>query len=146
MLMQGLSSLVTAIMAAGDVAMLDARDPRLAHRAVVDLDRTGTPGAKAVLRRFAVEIKAKPDPEVGLRVSGLTRATWDAVVQGSLAPVEEGYRAWYILLECERTRLQHMIHQLPAGEAECLYRVGAAWALDSTDRKNRPSEALLASI
>lgn len=146
MSMQGLSYLLASIMAAGDVAALDARDPRLAHLALVELDRFQIPAALSLLQRFGVEVRTTPDPEVGLRVSGLTQATWDAVADGLLEPLEDGHRVWFVLSGRERARLWRQVRHLPIGEAECLYRVGAAWALASTDRKNRANEGASASM
>lgn len=135
MSVQGLSLLLASIMAAGDVAALDAVDPRLAHRAVVSLDRMGTLTSRALLDRYGVTVHAKPDPEVGLRVRGLTRATWDAVAAGMLSAHEDGHAAWFGMAGQEQARLARMLNRLPAGERECLYLVGAAWAAASTARK-----------
>jgi hypothetical protein len=135
MSVQGLSLLVASIMAVGDVAALDARDPRLAHRALVELDQADTPAARAVLSRFGVIVRAVPDPEVGLRVAGLTRATWDAVAAGTLTAHEDGPVAWFCMPRQERARLRRTVDRLPITERDCLYRVGAAWASASTARK-----------
>lgn len=133
----GLSLLLASIMAAGDVPALDSRDPRLAHRALVRLDREGSSASRAVLARFGVAVRARPDPDVGLRVRGMTRATWDAVAAGLLTPHEDGPLAWFALEERERERLLRMVDRLPEAERACLYRVGADWASASTSRKYR---------
>lgn len=127
--------LLASIMAAGDVPALDARDPRLAHRALVRLDVEGSAGSRALLGRFGVTVGAKPDPDVGLRVRGMTRATWDAVAAGVLTPHEDGPGAWFSLSPRERARLLRMVDRLPEEERACVYRVGADWASASTSRK-----------
>lgn len=135
MSVQGLSLLLVSIMAAGDVPVLDARDPRLAHRALVQLDRASDPATRDVLARFGVKVRVQPDPDVGLRVQGITRATWDSVAAGVLTAHEDGPRAWFDMPSRERDRLVRMLDRLPASERHCLYRVGADWASDSTSRK-----------
>ena len=137
MTLHGLARLLASIMAAGNVTALDPHDPRLAHRAVLKIGRAGTPSAKALLARFGITVTANPDPEVGLRVRGMTRATWEAVSAGVLVPFDTGSSAQFTLPDCERTRLALMIDRLPLDEQECLYRSGADWASSSTSRKNR---------
>lgn len=137
MSLRGLSDLLVAIMAAGDVEALDARDSRLAHRAITTLAQRGAPEALAVLARFAVAVTTTPDPEVGLRVAGLTRATWQAVADGLLEPHEEGHRAWYTVPDDARRSLRRQLSRWSPLEAEALYRVGADWAIASTRRKYR---------
>lgn len=139
--MQGLSLLLASIMAAGSVPALDARDPRLGHRALVQLDRAGSSASMAVLARFRVTVRAKPDPDVGVRVRGMTRATWDAVASGVLEAHEDGPRAWFDMPDRQRKRLMRMVDRLPAAERDCIYRVGADWASASTSRKNRATAA-----
>lgn len=141
MSVQGLSLLLASIMAAGNVAALDARDPRLAHRALVQLERTGSPATRSVLVRFGATVRANPDPEVGLRVCGMTRATWDAVAAGVLVAHEDGSASWFDMPDRERARLVRMVDRLPAAERDYLYRVGADWAAASTSRKYRPTAA-----
>lgn len=141
----GLSLLLASIMAAGDVPTLDAHDPWLAHRALVDLEQDGAPAARSLLARFRVTVRAEPDPDVGLRVRGLTRATWEAVSTGTLIAHEDGTRAWFDLPIHERERLAQLVGRLPAGERHCIYRVGAAWAAASTVWKYPASPELSAS-
>lgn len=137
--MQGLSALLLAIMAAGEVETLDARCPRLAHQAIAALARRKTPGAKAVLTRFGVDVMTTPDPEVGLRVAGLTRATWQAVAAGLLKPHEKGHNAWYSMSKAARVSLRRQLEHVSVAEAEAIYCVGADWATSSTARKYSPT-------
>ena len=132
-------------MAAGRVAALDAQDPRLAHEALARLSSTDSVSAESVLRRFGVNIHTRPDPEVGRRVSGLTRATWEAVSAGDLTPLEIGHQAWYVLKSQAITRADRMMRTLPEDEAACLYEVGAAWAARSTSLKNDLSASAVGS-
>jgi len=144
--MRGLSNLMTIMMAAGDVGALDAHDPGLAHAAVAELARTQMPASVALLHRFEVTVRTRPDPEVGVRVLGLTRATWDAVTAGLLDPVEDGNQAWFVMSDAARERLSRELRGIPAGEAECLYRLGADWAAASTARKKLAIAVSWASI
>lgn len=146
MSVNGLSSLIVTIMAAGRVDALDATDPRLAHEALVRLSTARSAAAQSVLRRFGVVIHTRADPEVGRRVAGLTRATWDAVSAGDLAPQQSGHRAWFALKRSGDVRAQRLIRGLPAEEAACLHEVGAFWASRSTDLKNRPKASSVGSM
>lgn len=139
--MRGLSDLLVAIMAAGDVDALDARDPRLAHRAIVSVADMDSDAARHLLRRFDVDVRATPDPEVGMRVKGLTSATWQAVARGLLEPHETGHHAWYTLPASARASARRETMCLDLAEADVLHRVGAAWASASTARKKRARAA-----
>ncbi len=141
----GLALLLASIMTAGDVTALDARHPWPAHRAVVQLDQIHTRSARALLTRFDVAVEAAPDPEVVWRVRGLTRATWRAVADGLFIAHEGGSQAWFEIPLQKRISLTHSMEQLPSGERECIYLVGADWAASSTDRKNFASEAVVGS-
>ena len=124
---------------------MDARDPRLAHRAVAQLGRDRSPAAGALLRRVGVTIRVEPDPEVGLRVHGLTRATWAAVAEGLLQAHENGPRAWFDISAAQRAKIRRFVRDLPASERDCLYLAGADWASESTRRKYLPTSAGSAS-
>lgn len=139
MSMQGLSDLLVAIMAAGDVATLDAHDPRFAHRAIVSVATMDCDAARDLLGRLGVDVRASPDPDVGMRVKGLTSATWQAVARGLLKPHEAGHCAWYTLQPSARASARRETICLDLAEADVLQRVGAAWASASTARKNRAS-------
>lgn len=137
MSMSGLSDLLIAIMAVGNVDSLDARDPRLAHRAIASVAQMDSDDASRLLTRFGVTVHARPDPDVGLRVSGLTGATWQAVSRGHLAPHEAGHAGWFTIEPSARTWARHEVSRFELGEADVLQRVGAAWASASTARKKR---------
>lgn len=134
--MQGLSRLLASIMVAGEVVALDARDPRLAHRALIDLGYAGTDASKSLLSRFGVSVHGKPDPDVGLRVQGLTRASWEAVADGTFNVYAEGNSAWFELSDVGLWHLSALLDRLPVAESRCLYGVGAEWAFSSSARKN----------
>lgn len=137
MSVRGLSDLLVAIMAAGDVDALDAQDPRLAHRAVAAVAATDTDAARHVLARYGVSVQTIPDPDVGLRVSGLTDATWKAVARGLLEPHEAGQQAWYTMPAATRMRARREVMRLDLAEAGLLQRIGADWAASSTARNTR---------
>lgn len=144
MSLNGLSELVVTIMAAGHVSALDAKNPRLAHEAIARLDDAGSLTSRSLLDHFGVQVVSQPDPDVGLRVSGLTRALWDAVSQGYLRTHEDGTAAWFILEETALPAINRRMGKLPSGETECLQRVGADWAARSTRSKKRPSSPAVA--
>lgn len=145
MSMQGLSDLVVTIMTAGDVAALDALDPRAAHEALLALHGANEMGAEDLLKRFRIRIESCPDPDVGRRVTGLTRALWDGVNAGMLEAVEDGHRAWYAPSSRGRMVAQRELGRLPADAATAVYRVGAAWAARSTSLKYAASASGVAS-
>ncbi len=132
MSMRGISDLIVAIMAAGDVDALDARRPRLAHEALVAVANAGTPAALAVLRRFGVEVTWSPDPDVGRRVEGLTSATWAAVAAGLLEPHENTQGGWFVLPDDVRREVRRQLARLDPGEVALLHAAGADWATRST--------------
>ncbi|MDZ5447787.1 hypothetical protein U2F26_34660 [Micromonospora sp. 4G57] len=87
--------LLAALLAAGGPSRLDARDHRRLHEALIALwidhelgsaDRACLPISNPV-----------PDPEVQLRVSGVTRAIWQLHSWGVLVAEESQGRAEYLV-------------------------------------------------
>lgn len=130
-----MSNLLTTMMAVGGVEWLDARDHRLAHAALTGLSETAS-GAE-VLASFDVPRIWRPDPEVGLRVPGVTGALWDAVTTGSLQVVEHGPRAGFVLAAGRQAEARQLLSRLPAEQASEVYRVATDWAAASTSRNTR---------
>ena len=134
---RGISNLLTTMMAVGVVERLDARDHRLAHAALRRLGQTVS-GAE-VLATFEVSRTWRPDPEVGLRVPGVTGALWDAVTSGALQVVEDGPRAGFVLAPSREAEARRLLSRLPAEQASEIYRVATDWAAASTSRKTGAS-------
>ena len=130
------------MMAVGGVERLDARDHRLAHAALRELGETAS--GTEVLEAFEVSRTWRPDPEVGLRVPGVTGALWDAVTSGALRVVEDGSQAGFVLAPNRRAEARRQLSHLPAAQASEIYRVATDWAVSSTAR-NTASSALAAS-
>lgn len=134
------------MMAAGGVPVLDVRDHRLAHRAVLGLINASTPAADAVLRRYRVGRLTQPDPVVGIRVTGVTQAIWDAV-RDRLLVVRESQRSAHLLVNPEvEPGLRTQLMQLPTGESSEIYRIATVWAAASTSRKNAAKAASSPSL
>jgi hypothetical protein len=131
---RGISDLLLTIMAAGGISSLDAREHSHAHRAFRALRDQGAAGAQ-VLSLFGVEGPWKRDPEVGLRVPGLTAAIWSAAAEGDLETHEMTTHARYELSDTAARRGLRVLARLAPSEAAAVYRVGADWARRSTSSK-----------
>lgn len=125
-------------MAAGDVPALDARNHRRAHEAIRELSLSwnGTDG-RGAWARYGGQPTWTPDPESGMRASGVTAALWAAVGAGQLRASEDGHRAYLVLDPEARRAARRDLLRLPAEQSHAVYRVGAAWAAASTSRKKR---------
>lgn len=134
---QGLSHLLVAIMAAADVPALWVSELRLAHASVARLFQDDSASAQALLLTFGVFLSARPDPEVGLRIKGMTQAVSEAVREGVLEPHEDHHEAWFSMPQEQRRMLRAQVARMDHGQSRLLYEVGAAWARTSTSRKNR---------
>lgn len=140
---KGISNLLTTMMAVGGVDRLDVRDHRLAHSAMRRLRETAD--GRKVLSAFGISEDWTPDPEVGLRVPGLTTALWDAVRDGTLTVAEEHTSADFVLAAKKTASARRRLSRLPVGLANAIYRTGTAWAAASTDLK-KPASATSSSV
>lgn len=127
------------MMAVGGIVGIDAREQRAAHVALRRL--RDTEDGRSVLVAFNVEMDWSPDPEVGLRVPGVTGALWDAVKAGQLVVDYQDSTTAFVLATNETGRARRRLRELPAGMANAIYRTATDWAADSTSRKNVPSAA-----
>lgn len=85
---EGLARLTAAVMAAGDVPGLDLREPHDAHAIILEV--WDSPAGRALCRLLnCPSLTATPDPDVGMRVSGLTQALWSAVNMELLRPLAD---------------------------------------------------------
>lgn len=132
---RGVSELLTTIMVVGDVGGLDVRDHRLAHAALTRL--RGSEEGMCVLQAFHVRLDWKPDPEVGLRVPGVTSALWHATNLGRLRVTTDEKQTRFVLSPSEVESARGRLTQLPSQLAEEIFRTATFWADSSTSRKNR---------
>lgn len=134
----GMSDLVASMVASADVSRIDVRDHSSLHAALVHIkeQRAADPS------RHLPDLEVRPDPEVGRRVDGVTKALWALVAAGVLRPVEEGARAWFVV-EPERNAMgRRAVMRLDDSERLLLQEAAAIWAtaLD-TSRKNERNSA-----
>lgn len=123
-----MSDLVAAMIAAGGPSHTDVNDHRRLHRALVGL---GAAGGSAVLPALV----ARPDPDVGLRVVGVTRALWQLVESGLLTVQERPGGAELVVDESALPSARHVLMRLPEVERRAVYAAADRWASASTSRK-----------
>lgn len=136
MSIQGLSNLVTAIMAAGAIDALPARNHRSCHQALVRLLDDQSAAAAAIWGWAGGRPTTTRDSSVGTRVKGVTPALWVAVNEGRLVvrePDSEGAR--FELTHSARRSARRDLMRLPAEQTELIYGTAMAWARPSTSRK-----------
>ena len=140
MSVRGLSSLIVTIMAAGEVRALPALDQRRLHEALASLVEDDGPDADRLWARYGGRPRLDSDPGVLRAVNGVRPALWEAVGSRLLTAQELPDGAGeYQLDEAQASDARRLLLRLTAGEAALVHRVGAAWALRSTSRKNLPS-------
>lgn len=133
---EGLTRLVVSLMVSGGVTAVDAAHPADAHAAVLAAVRL--PGGEMLPCIFGAEVRAIPDPSVGLRVPGLTQALWGAVGRGWLEPRGVAGKALLVLSDAAVQDLAIGLGQLDESQGGGAVRqAGDAWAADSTSLKNR---------
>jgi hypothetical protein len=133
----GLARLVVSLMVSGGVAAVDAALPLAAHSAV--LSAVEMPGGDELSHVFGIEVRAVPDPSVGLRVLGLTQALWTAVGLGWLEPRGADGRALFVLSSAAARDFGICLRRLDEVQGRAVRQAGAAWAADSTALKNSVS-------
>lgn len=133
----GLSRLTVSLMVSGGVTAVDAAQPADAHAAV--LHAVGLPGGEMLPHVFGTEVRAVPDPSVGLRVLGLTQALWEAVGRGWLEPRGVGGRALLVLSDAAARDLAANLSQLDSVQCSAVRQAGDAWAAVSTCLKSSVS-------
>lgn len=130
-----LARALAAVMVAGDVVRVDLHDTGDAHRALRGL--WGSPEGHAVCEHLAVTVATIPDPDVGLRVSGLTQALWSAVTLRYLEPV--GDSSFLALSDPARDMAGNVLSGLSDEERAAVTAVGQDWACRSTAQNALPS-------
>jgi hypothetical protein len=122
-----LAPLLRLLIAAGGPRRFDAREQWPLHRGLVVLatrlskvQTTGWPGMP--------ELSFRPDPDVGKRAAGVTRALWNLAATGDLAVTAQRGRALFEVeqawLPTARTDLMH----LDPSVAEAIYIAATCWA------------------
>lgn len=133
----GLTRLVVSLMVSGGVSAVDALRPADAHAAV--LRAVEVPGGHMLPHVFGATVQTIPDPGVGLRVLGLTKALWEAVGRGWLEPCSGNGHAMLVLSEAAAVDPALGLSQLAPAQSDAVRHAGAAWAASSTSLKNTDS-------
>lgn len=128
----GMSSLVSAMVAAGGPCRIDVRDHRHLHAALLSLSSdTGRS------ERFPALV-GHPDAEVGLRVHGVTSALWSLTGSGFFNIERRDQGASFVACEEATPAALRELMRLSHSEREAVCRAAAVWAAaDSTSRKKR---------
>lgn len=135
MFLVGMSDLLAAMLAAGGPSCIDAREHRHLHAALVGLGKDGLRGAAFP------SLDGRPDPDVGLRVSGVTPALWDLVGAGLLRVLERPGGADLMVEGAALPSGRRVLMRLRPTEQAAIYRAAGYWAAASTQRKNPASAA-----
>ncbi len=127
---ESLGRALTAVMVAGGVVGVDLHDQRDAHRALRALweSREG----RAACEHLAITVTTVPDPDVGLRVGGLTQALWSAVKKRYLEPV--GDSSFLAVSDPARAMARSLLSGLLEQERVAMTAAGQDWACRSTAR------------
>jgi hypothetical protein len=111
-------------------------DHRLLHEALVGLGRARS--GSSVLPSLA----GSPDPDVGLRVPGVTAAVWSLVAAGLFEVREYPGGAKLLVSESGLPVGFRTLMRLGAADRAAVYDAAERWACASTARKNLPSAAV----
>lgn len=129
-----MSELIAAMIAAGGPTCTDARDHWPLHQALVRLGSDAPESASLPL------LRSRPDPEVGRRVHGVTRALWDLVGCGLLCVDNSQDDVRFIVDTAELPRARRGLMRLDPQSQMVVYAAAERWALASTSRKNPANE------
>lgn len=131
-----MSDLLLAMLASGGPDRLDARDHRRVHEALIGyLSEPMAPKDRELLPA----LETTPDPEVGVRLRGVTKALWRLHALGFLAAKEYDDHAEFELVFHERS---DVVDALSAEARNKLQRRAEFWSIASeTDLKKRRQAA-----
>jgi hypothetical protein len=125
-----LTTLIAAMMTGGGPDRIDARDHRPLHEALVRI------GQDLPSNGLLPPLKGLPDPEIGRRVPGVTRALWNMNSIGALTVFESPQSAEY---HAEVRRLKELagaVDALPESVRAAIYRRAEDWSMRvATDLK-----------
>lgn len=125
-----MSDLVAAMVAAGGPVRTDARAPRHLHAALVWLGEQ-QPSSAAL-----PPLVGRPDPDVGLRVQGVTAALWSLAGAGLFRVSERPGGADLLVDEDALPWARRVLMRLSSDDCEAVYAAADRWASASTARKN----------
>lgn len=134
-----LARALTAVMVTGGVVGVDLHDARDAHHALRSL--WASPAGREVCRHLAVIVATVPDPDVGLRVRGLTQALWAAVSMQYLEPV--GGSSFLAVSDSAQVMAGRLVSDLSGDGRSAVAAAGQDWACRSTARNALPSSLAL---
>jgi hypothetical protein len=141
----GMARLVVAVMVSGGIHRLDLAQPRAAHAAV--LAATVNRRGEFLAQRFDADpLSVTPDPQVGLRIVGMTQALWRAVALGLLCPTGDSTEV--VVTADAQAEAGRALCALTDEERDAVTVAGRYWATAfSTDLKHFPrARASLAGI
>lgn len=121
------------MIAAGGPSCTDSRDHWPLHAALVSLGECSVGSSAFPL------LAAAPDPDVGLRVQGVTVALWTLIGAGLLRPVERPGGADLVVDEDALPKARRVLMRLSGPDRAAVYAAADLWARASTSRKNRAS-------
>jgi hypothetical protein len=125
-----MSDLLTTMVACGGPICIDARDHMPIHRALTWLANHCADASS--ISTFALT----PDPEVGIRVRGVTQALWSLVSSGFFEVEESSGQAWFRVDPERLPQARRMLMRLSAEERAAIDHAAGIWAAAcSTSRK-----------
>lgn len=131
------SDLITAMAVSGGPSRFHARNHRPLHEALVYLnDHAGENllGGKPV-----------PDPEVGLRVRGVTKALWDLCRTGFLSAEGVGQQTYFVVANRSDSRFCLGSMSINAHVARAIHLAADRWACSETRLKKSRQVAVSSS-
>jgi hypothetical protein len=125
-----LSTLIAAMMTRGGPDRIDARNHRHLHEALIRI------GHDLPKNELLPVLKGLPDPEVGRRVPGVTRALWNMNMVGALTVFESCEIAEYRAEIGRLKSLADAVEALPEFVRATIYRRAEDWSMSvETDLK-----------
>lgn len=134
-----MSELLAAMIAAGGATCTDAREHRHLHAALVRL------GKAVEGSRSLPPLSGRPDPDVGLRVEGVTGALWSLVASGVLQVREHVGGADFVVDPNRLPAARRSLMRLGEPDRSAVYSAADFWACASTARKKLASARVSAA-
>lgn len=129
--------LIATILCSGGPRWIDARDHRNLHRAL----RTFLVDCGPQVGRTGVAFR--PDPDVGLRVPGVTKALWELCARGLITATDEPGAARFFVQPEMANYVAQINSSLPDAVRTKLQCVAMNWAAsEATDLKKSRQPAM----
>jgi hypothetical protein len=131
-----LAPLLRLLIAAGGPQRFDAREQWPLHRSLVVLANRLSK-LQASSWEGMPELSFRPDPDVGTRAAGVTRALWNLAAAGDLAVTAQQGRALFEVEPAWLPTAQTDLMHLDPTVAEAFYFAATCWAAKTaTSEKN----------